>query len=156
MISLFLYLPFYLLKFNPITPAYLPFHHTSQYFLYAAIYWPLFGLLSWAYLTGVNYIVLRLMGYLADFNQILNLDGLLTLTIGTVILIFDWLMVAMNLHTNAVLLGLAHVVIADPWSISLTAIFYRKHFAVPSWLTILLGITTRILYMPLAILFIPT
>jgi len=156
MLSLLFYLPFHLLGFTPITPAYLPALDSPDYFLYAALMWPLFGLLSWVYLQGVAYLILRVLGYRANFDQMLNLGGLLTLTIGVTILVFDWLMVAFNLHNNAVFLGLAHTIIADPWFIALTAIFYRKQFGVPTWLTIMLGIATRLLYMPLAILFIRT
>jgi hypothetical protein len=99
----------------------------------------------------VVYVILRLSGYPANFDQILNLGGLLALTIGVVIILFDWLMVALNLHTNAVFLGIAHLLIADPWSIALTAIFYKQYFGVLIWLSLLLGILVRILYMPLVV-----
>jgi hypothetical protein len=78
------------------------------------------------------------------------------LTIGIVLIAFDWGMVALNLHTNATFLGIAHIVIADPWAIALTAIFYKKFFGVPPWVSVLLGILVRMLYVPLAILFIRT
>jgi len=156
LLGLFLYLPFYLLKFEPISPAYLKILDTPDYFLYAIFIWPIFGLLSWVYLEGVGYVVLRLLRYPANFDQMLNLGGLLNLAIGIVILIFDWLMVALNYHTNVIFLGIAHLLIADPWSITLTAIFYKKYFGVPVWLSVLLGILVRILYMPLAMVFIRT
>lgn len=154
LLALFLYLPFYLLKFKPITPAYLEVFDTPDYFLYAIFIWPLFGLLSWVYLNGVVYVILRIMNYPANFDQILNLGGLLALTIGIVILLFDWLMVVIGCHTNAEFLGIAHVIIADPWAITLSAIFYKKHFGVPVWLSVLLGIVVRILYLPVGIIFI--
>ncbi len=156
LLALFMYLPFYLLKFEPITPAYLKIFDTPDYFLYAVFIWPIFGLLSWVYLSGVDYVILRLLRYPANFDQILNLGGLLNLAIGVVIILFDWLMVAINFHTNEIFLGIAHVLIADPWSIALTAIFYKKYFGVSVWLSILLGILVRILYMPLAMVFIRT
>jgi hypothetical protein len=156
LLGLFMYLPFYLLDFAPISPAYLEIFDTPDYFLYAVFIWPIFGLLSWVYLNGVVYVILRLSGYSANFDQMLNLGGLLNLAIGVVLILFDWLMVALNLHTNEVFLGIAHLVIADPWSIALTAIFYKKYFGVPVWLSILLGILVRILYMPLAMVFIRT
>jgi hypothetical protein len=149
-------LPFYLFKFEPITPASMKILDTPEYFKYATLFWPIFGLLSWVYLEGVVYVMLRLLRYPANFDQMLNLGGLLNLTIGVALILFDWLMVALNLHTNAVLLGITHILIADPWSIALTAIFYRKYFGVPVWLSVLLGILTRILYMPLAMVFIRT
>ena len=156
LLALFMYLPFYLLKFEPITPAYLKIFDTPDYFLYAVFIWPIFSLLSWVYLSGVDYVILRLFRYPVNFDQILNLGGLLNLAIGVVILIFDWLMVAINFHSNEIFLGIAHLLIADPWSIALTAIFYKKYFGVPVWLSVLLGILVRILYMPLAMVFIRT
>jgi hypothetical protein len=63
-------------------------------------------------------------------------------------------MVLIGFHTSAVFMGIAHIVIADPWEITLTAIFYKKYFGVPVWLSILLGIMVRILYIPVGIVFI--
>ncbi len=67
-----------------------------------------------------------------------------------------WLMVLVGFHTSAVFMGVAHVLIADPWSIALTAYFYKKYFGVPVWLSVLLGILVRLLYIPVAIVFIRT
>jgi len=154
LLALLFYLPFYLLKFKPITPAYLKILDTPDYFLYAVFIWPVFGIISWVYLGGMVCAALRLLNYPVNFDRILNLEGLLNLTIGFVIIIFDWLMVAINFHNNAYFMGSAHILIADPWSITLTAIFYKKYFGVPVWLSVLLGIFVRILYIPLAIIFI--
>lgn len=154
LLALFFYLPFHLLKFKPITPAYLKIFDTPDYFIYAALIWPIFGLLAWAYLGGVSYILLRLLDYPVDFDQLLNLSGLLNLTIGIVLIVFDWLMVAIQFHTNANFMGIAHIVIADPWAITLSAIFYKKYFGVPVWLSALLGMIARILWIPIAIVFI--
>lgn len=156
LLAIFLYLPFYLLDFEPISPAYLEVFDTRDYFLYAVFIWPLFGLLSWVYLGSVVYVILRLLRYPAQIDPVLNLEGLLTLTIGVVIFLFDWLMVALNFHTDEVFLGIMHILIADPWSIALTAIFYKKYFGVPVWLSVVLGILVRVLYMPLAWVFIRT
>lgn len=156
MLALLFYMPFYWLKFEPLSPAYLQFLDTPEYFLYAALIWPVFGLLSWVYLSGVIYLLLRLLGYRANFDQLLNVGGLLGLTIGVVLLIFDWLMVALGFHNSALFLGVAHVLIADPWSITLTAYFYRNYFGVPVWLSVLLGILVRLLFIPVAMLFIRT
>lgn len=156
MLSLLFYLPFYLLKFQPISPAALPIFDTPDYYLYAVLYWPVFGVLSWVYLGGLSYVVLRALGYQAQVDQVLNLGGLLNLTIGVVLLIFDWLLVALNYHTDPVLIGMAHIIISDPWSMALTAIFYRKYFNVPYQVSILLQILVRAAYMPLAIVFLRT
>ena len=155
-LSLFLYLPFFILKFEPITPAYLALFDTPNYFLYAALMWPLFGLLSWLFVSASSYLILRLLRYPVNFDQLLNVGGLLNLIIGIVIILSDWVMVALGLHTNANFLGITHLVIADPWAIALTSIFYKKYFRVPVWLSILLGLLTRILYFPLAWIFIRT
>ena len=156
MLALLLYLPFYLLEFEPITPAYLEIFDTPDYFLYAVFIWPLFGLLSWVYLSGVVYVLLRLLGCRVSFDQLLNVGGLLDLTIGVVLLTFDWLMVVIGMHTSAVFMGVAHVLIADPWAIALTAYFYRKYFGAPVWVSVLLGILVRLLFIPVAIVFIRT
>jgi len=155
-LSLFMYLPFYLLNFKPITPAYLAVFDSPDYFFHAALMWPLFGVLSWLYLSAPDYLILRLLKYRVNFDQLLNLGGLLNLAIGLVILLFDWMLVFLGVHNDPALIGFAHILIADPWSIALTAYFYKKHFQVPVWLSILLGLLTRILYFPLALVFIRT
>jgi hypothetical protein len=155
-LSLLFYLPFFLLKFQPITPAYLAVFDSPDYFLYAALMWPLFGVLSWLYLSAPDYLILRLLKYPVNFDQLLNLGGLLNLAIGIVILLFDWVLVFLGMHTDPAVIGIAHILIADPWSIVLTAYFYKKHFQVPVWLSILLGLLTRLLYFPLALVFIRT
>jgi len=156
LVSSLLYLPFYLLKFEPITPAHLKIFDTPNYFLYAVFVWPLFIVLSWVYLSGVVYVALRLLNYPVAFDPILNLSGLLSLAIGIVLLVFDWITVAFGIHQSAYFMGIAHVIIADPWPITLSAIFYRKYFGVPVGLSVLLGILVRCLYIPIAILFIRT
>ncbi|MBM3311821.1 MAG: hypothetical protein FJY80_09960 [Candidatus Aminicenantes bacterium] len=155
-LSLFFYLPFHLLKFKPITPALLKPFDTPDYFLYAAGFWPLFGVLSCVYVSGATYVLFRLCGYRADLDKIINLGGLLDLAIGIVILLFDWLMVAVNFHTDPVFLGFAHIIIADPWSIAVSAIFFRKYFSVPYGLSVVAGILVRILYLPIGVVFIRT
>jgi len=127
---------------------------TPDYFLYAVFIWPVFGVLSWIYIHGCVYTTLRLVGYPADFDKILNLGGLLALTIGVVLLIFDWLMVLIGYHTSAEFMGIAHILIADPWAIALTSIFYKKYFGVPVWLRVLLGILVRLLWIPVGIVYI--
>lgn len=154
MLSLLFYLPLYLLKIQPITPAYLEIFDTPDYFLYAVFLWPIFGVVGWVYLNGFVYVVLRLLDYPASFDQILNLGGLLSLTIGVVLLLFDWLMILIRFHTSAGFMGIAHVMIADPWAITLTAIYYKEYFGVPVWLSITLGIAQRILWIPFAMVFI--
>jgi len=156
LLSVFLYMPFYLLGFEPITPAYLSIFDTPYYFLYAAAFWPVFNLLSLIFLQGVAYTVLRILGYPANFDQMLNLAGLLDLIIGIVLLAFDWMMVAIDRHENMILLGLAHILISDPWSIALTAAFFKKYFHVPVGVSILLGILLRLLFIPIAAVLIRT
>jgi hypothetical protein len=73
-----------------------------------------------------------------------------------VILLFDWVLVFLGMHTDPAVIGIAHILIADPWSIALTAYFYKKYFQVPVWLSIFLGLLTRLLYFPLALVFIRT
>jgi len=113
-------------------------------------------LLSWIYLEGVTYVILRMLSYPANFDQALNLGGLYSLTIGIVIILFDWLTIALGLHTNPSTIGIAHMLISDPWAMAVSAIFFKKHYGVPVWLTILLVILTRILYMPIAIVYLRT
>lgn len=155
-LSLFFYLPFYLLKFEPITPAYLQIFNTPKYFLYAAIFWPIFGILSCIYLSGITHVLFRIFGYEINFNKIFNLNGLLNLSIGIVIIIFDWIMVLINCHTNAIVMGVSHIIIADLWGVILAFAYYKKQFGIPLWLTILSIILVRLLYIPIAIIFIRT
>lgn len=156
LISLLFYLPFYLLRFQPITLAYLQVLNTPNYFLYAVFFWPAFAVVEWIYLGGIAYVVLRLLGYTVDFDEILNLSALLSLAIGIVLFVFDWLMVAVGWHNNAIFLGIAHVLIVAPWSITLTAIYYDERFEVSPWVTVLLGILLQALYIPLAMLVVRT
>ena len=156
LLSFFFYLPLFLLKFEPISSAFLKILDTPDYYLYGSLVWPIFGSLSWVYLEGVTYVILRLLRYPANFDQVLNLGGLYSLTIGIVIILFDWLTIALGLHTNPSTIGIAHMLISDPWAMAVSAIFFKKHYGVPVWLTILLVILTRILYMPIAIVYLRT
>lgn len=155
-LSIFFYLPFYFLNFKPITPAYLQIFDTPKYFLYAAMFWPIFGLLSCIYLSAVTYIFLKVLKYNANFDKIINLNGLLNLSIGIVIIIFDWFMVAINCHSNPIVMGVSHIFIADLWSIALSSVYFKKQFGAPIWLTIICVVLVRILYIPIAIVFIRT
>lgn len=156
MLSLAFFLPLYLLEIQPISPAYLSVFDRPDYFLIEAFIYPVFSMLSWLLLSGLVQIILRLSGYPSQYEQILNLNGLIALTIGIVLLAWDWLLILLGWHTFPTLVGISHVLIADPWGITLSTIYLRAQFGVPVWLSILLGILTRLVFIPITIPFIRT
>lgn len=89
--SVLLFLPLSLMGRTPPTPSYLPFIATEQY--YGALVWltPLVFTAQWLLGGSAIHVLLRLSGRSSDFDQILNVMGVATLVVGSVLLLWDWI-----------------------------------------------------------------
>jgi hypothetical protein len=149
--SIFLYLPLFLMGRIPPTPSYIAFIPTENY--YGALVWiaPLVFTAQWLLGSSVIYIVLRLSGTRPQFDLILNISGMVALTVGAFLVLWDWIWIFLG-GMDQVGLGISHLVI-DIWGGVLVVVALNKLLRVPVKLGIVLYILVIISSLPLAIMF---
>jgi hypothetical protein len=149
--SLFLYLPLALLGRIPPEPSYLPFIADGNYYLVLVGLTPLVLTAGWLLSCAVIHLILTACKYKSDFNSILNITGFTALMIGTVLILWDWVWVAIGGITQYGL-GISHLVI-DLWGITVAAIAFKIMLKVQLWLGMLVNLTAVIVALPMAIMF---
>lgn len=149
--SLLLYLPLALMGRTPSTPSWLAFLPTEQYYAGAVILAPVFLICQWLLLSVGLHVTLRLLGRSGGIDQILNLTGMVALVVGSFILVWDWIYIALGLG-DAALLGLSHLAI-DIWAIALTVLGLKRMLVVPVPLGVALNILWLAIGVPLAMVF---
>jgi hypothetical protein len=147
--SLLLYLPLALLGRQPSTAPYLTFLPAELYFLASVFFVPLFFLAQWLLLSAALHLILRLLGRPGELDAILNITGVSGLVVGTALLVWDWLWIALDWH-NPVALGVSHLLF-DVWAIALTTLGFRRLLGLPTRLAITLNLVWMALGVPLAI-----
>src|SRR4030042_4995183 len=149
--SLFTYLPVYLLGRIPPSPSNLSFIPTENYYGALIFLGPIVLLAIWLISSSLTHLILKLSSIRSDFDQILNINGFITLVVGSIIILWDglWLTIGgMNQNT----LGISHLII-DIWAIIITIIALKRILDVPVWLGIVLNIIAIAFSLPLAIMF---
>lgn len=144
--SLLLYLPVYLMGWQPPTPSYIPIFSTEHYYWTLIFIGPLVFLAHWLLGSALTHVVLRLTRRRSDVDLILNILGMTTLAIATVILAWDWLFIAAG-WGNQYFLGISHLII-DGWGIAITVVAYKRLLGVPVWLVILLSLLGIATWLP--------
>jgi hypothetical protein len=144
--SLLLYLPVYLMGWQPPTPSYIPIFSTEHYYRTLIFIGPLVFLAHWLLGSALTHVVLRLTRRRSDVDLILNILGMTTLAIATVILAWDWLFIAAG-WGNQYFLGISHLII-DGWGIAITVVAYKRLLGVPVWLVILLSLLGIATWLP--------
>ncbi|MFH1084750.1 MAG: hypothetical protein V1772_03160 [Chloroflexota bacterium] len=149
--GLLLYLPLQLMGRVPPLRSYLAFLPTERY--YGALVWlgPLVFLAHWLMAGGLTHVVLRLSGRASDMDVILNLSGMTALVVATILLAWDWLILALG-WGNQYALGISHLII-DGWAIALSVVGLKRLLGVPTWLGIALNLVVIALWMPFGIMF---
>jgi hypothetical protein len=151
--SFLYYLPLHLLGDKPIWPSYLTFWSTDRYYEASVFFFPVFELGKWLLLGAVVHLALRLARRKSDFDQILNLNGMIALIVGAAIIPFDWIVIAM-IGRDPMVLGLSHLLIDFGWGLVLAALGYKKLLGLPYWLGAGLFALSVVLFLPLAMIFV--
>ena len=149
--SLLLYLPIYLMGWQPPTPSYIPIFSTEHYYRTLIFIGPPLFLAHWLLGGAMTHVVLRLTRRRSDIDLILNIVGMTNLVIAAVILAWDWLCIAAG-WGDQYFLGISHLII-DGWGIAISVIVYKRLLGVPVWLVILLGLLGIATWLPLAMTF---
>lgn len=149
--ALLLYLPLALMGRQPSTPSYVSLFPTDRY--YATLVWlaPIVLLVQWLFLCAAVHGILRLLGRRSNIDQIMNVTGMVTLVVGTFLVLWDWLWIALGWR-DPIWLGISHLVL-DGWGIWITVLGFRRLLGVPVGLAILLNVVWIVLGLPLAMLF---
>jgi hypothetical protein len=149
--SLLLYLPLALMGRQPSMPSYLTFLPTEHYFVASVFFVPIFVLAQWILLSAILHLILRLSGQPSDVDQILNITGMASLVVGAVLVVWDWIWIAMGWHSY-VLLGVSHLVLVI-WAMVIMVLGFRRILGLPLWLAIVLNLIYLVLGEPLGALF---
>ena len=150
--ALLLFLPLYLMGRTPPMESFLTLFPTRTY--YGTLIWlaPLVFFVQWLVGSGMTHVTLRLMKRPTDIDLILNLSGMITLVVGSILLVWDWIWIALG-GMNQYALGISHLAI-DLYGIVIGVIAYKQLLGVPIWLGILLHMLTFMIVLPIAALFI--
>ncbi len=149
--SLLLYLPLALMGRIPPEPSYLRFIPDNRYY-FALVGIAIVVLLTeWLLSSAIMHLILRMSKLKSDIDLILNISGFVALAIGTVLLIWDWIWVAIG-GISQYGLGISHLLI-DVWAIAISVVAIKRLLRVPIWLGILLNLAGIPLSLPLAIMF---
>ena len=149
--SLLLYLPIYLMGWQPPTPSFIPIFSTENYYRTLVFIGPLLFLAHWLMSGAFTHVVFRLTHRRSDIDLILNVVGMTNLVIAAVILAWDWLCIAAG-WGDQWLLGISHLII-DGWGIAISIIVYKRLMGVPAWLVILLALVGIVSWLPLGMTF---
>jgi hypothetical protein len=151
LVSLALYLPIALMGREPPTPSYLPVIASSRYYL--ALVWiaPLVIMIQWLLGGAVIHFILRIVGRKSDIDEILNITGMAALVVGALLVLWDWLWIAMG-GLDQIWLGISHLAL-DIWAVVIIVTGLRRILRVPTWLALLVTIAYIAAAMPLAIMF---
>ncbi len=154
--SLFLYLPVALMGRIPPEPSYLSFIADENYYFALVGFAAPVLLAEWLLGGAVIYMILRACRFKSGFDQILNITGFIALMIGSVLLVWDWIWIAVGGigagGLNQYWLGISHLVI-DLWGIAVAAVVFKRILKVPVWLGALVNLAAIIAALPMAIMF---
>jgi len=130
--SLILFLPLTLLGRIPSLPSYLTIISTQNYFMFLTMIVPFYFLMLWLFLSGVIYLILRLIiRTTPGFDHILNIFGLIGLIVGSCLILWDWMWILLG-SSNYILLGISHLII-DIWAVVLATICLHNIIVLKIW-----------------------
>jgi hypothetical protein len=149
--ALLLYLPLAIMGLIPPTRSYVSFLSTEQYYWHLVWLAPIVLAAEWLLGSAFVHLVLRLSGRRTDFDQLLNIGGMVALVVGAFILVWDWTWFTVG-GIDQYFLGLTHLVISF-WAVVIGAIGMKKLLDTPYWLGLLLGILEIPVALPLGVMF---
>lgn len=147
--SIFLFLPLHLIGKQPSMESWLSIIDTKNYFLFLTIVTPYVFIVMWLFLSGAIYLLVTIKGRYR-FDHILNIFGIVSLVVGSFLVVWDWLWILIG-SKNYVLLGYSHLLF-DCWAIWLTIICLKKIMDIKYSIGFILNLIWILLSFPIAIL----
>ena len=105
----------------------------------------------WLLGSAVIHFVLRMVGRNSDIDGILNITAMASLVVGALLVLWDWLWIAMG-GLDQIWLGINHLAL-DAWAVVIIVSGLKKTLRIPTWLGSLVTIAYIASAMPLAIMF---
>jgi hypothetical protein len=149
--AFFLYLPLALMGRVPPERSYLSFVADESYYAALVGLAPLVLLAEWLLAAATMHLVLRLSRLASDIDETLNISGFVTLAIGSVLILWDWIWIGLG-GMSQYSLGISHLII-DVWGIAIGAIAFKFILKVPIRFAVLLNLLGIIVALPFAIMF---
>ena len=153
LVSLAWYLPAFVLGREPPKLNYLTFTTTENFYLLLSIIFPALTLFSWLLDAAIAHVILRMIGWDSNIDQILNIDGMGYLVLAPLVLIWDWFTLAIGWDSATVLWGIVHLLITLVYTV-FVLIGFRRILHLPYWLGIIIVIIWFAYSIPLSILFL--
>ena len=149
--ALLLYLPLALLGRIPPTPSNLSFLPTDKYYWHLIWLTPLVLGAEWLLASAFTHLVIRLTRRRSDFDQVLNISGMVNLVVGAFLLVWDWAIMAIG-GADQYLLGYSHLFVSL-WGVVIGTIGLKRLLDVPTWLGAALSFLAMPIALPFAIMF---
>jgi hypothetical protein len=142
----------FLLNRVPFAPSNLTFLATQNYYKAEMIFLPLWGIGIWLLMGSVAYLIIGLLGNRLQFDDILNIIDLGMLAPMPLLWIWDWTLIALNLH-QAVIQAIAHSV-AQSWEICVEAVGFKRVLGIRQGIAVAVAVIINFIYIGLAIILI--
>jgi len=149
--SLLLYLPLALLHKIPPEPSYLGLIPDDRYYAFLVGLCPLVLLAQWLIAGALVHLLLRLFQTHSDMDQILNVTGFVSLSIGSILLLWDWAWFFLG-GLDQYTLGISHLII-DLWGVFVAATALRTILKTPLWLGVIVNLLAIAIALPIGIMF---
>lgn len=152
LISVFTYLPVWLMGRQPSIPSIISAIPTEGYYGFLAWFSPVLFLLEWLLFSACFHLALRLAGHPSDLDAILNTGAVIDLAVQPLLIVIDWL-IFFFFPGLPVVVGFAHWTLVMVWVTWLCALGFRESLGLPYWAGAAYCVATSILHFPLALLF---
>jgi hypothetical protein len=152
LVSLFTYLPVWLMGRQPAIPSAITFFPTGKYYGFLAWFTPIFFLLEWLLFSALFHLALRLARRPSDLDAILNTSAVIDLAVQPLLIAIDWF-IFLLFPGMAVAAGMAHWMLVMAWVAWLFALGFRETLDLPNWAGAAFCIASSALHFPIALLF---
>ena len=126
----------------------------ENYYAALVVIFPAFTLATWLLHGALSHLILRLIGWENDIDQVLNIDGMGNPVVGVPLVAFDWIaLTLLGWDSATVGWGLSHLLI-DAFYIVFVVIGLKKILGVPLWFASALVVLWHVVDIPLAMLFL--
>ncbi len=149
--SLLVYLPVALMGRIPPEPPYLRLIPEQHYYAALIGLGPLVLLGDLLLTTAFVHVLVRMLGYPSQYDQVINLAGMSALIVGAALIPWDWFWFLIG-GVDQIFLGISHLVISL-WAVVIMVAGLHRLFRVPVWLGILVSALSMPVGMILRIMF---